>query len=84
LKAEESLQEIARISQTAAALAADISQAAQKQVDGAESAAGTVQTIAGRALQSEKGVLQSRQTIDELSRLAEDLTAKLSRFKLAA
>ena len=84
LKAEESLQEIARISQTAAALSVDISQAAQKQVAGAEGVAATVQAIAGTALQTEQGVLRSRQTIDDLSRLAEELTAKLSRFKLAA
>jgi twitching motility protein PilJ len=84
LKAEESLQEIARISQTAAALAADISLASQKQVHGAESAATAVQSIAGVAVQTEQGVHQSRQTVEELARLAEELTAKLSRFRLAA
>ncbi len=84
LRAEESLQEIARISQAAAALAADISLATQKQVHGAESAATAVQSIAGVAAQTEHGVGQSRRTVDELARLAEELTAKLSRFKLAA
>ena len=83
LKAEESLQEIARISQTAAALAADISLATQKQVHGAETAASTVQSIAGAAVETEQGVLQSRRTVEELARLAEELTTKLSRFKLA-
>ena len=84
LKAEESLQEIARISQTAAALAADISLATQKQVHGAESTATSVQSIAGMAAETEQDVRESRQTVEELARLAEELTAKLSRFKLAA
>jgi twitching motility protein PilJ len=84
LKAAESLQEIARISQTAAALAGDISLASQKQVDGAESAAGAVQSIAGAAAYTEREVTHGRQTVDELTRLAEELTAKLARFKLAA
>jgi len=84
LRAAESLQEIARISQTAAALAGDISLASQKQVDGAESAAGAVQSIASAAAYTEREVTQGRQTVDELARLAEELTAKLARFKLAA
>jgi methyl-accepting chemotaxis protein len=84
LKAEEALQEIAQISQTSAELAADISLATQKQVRAAESTATAVQSIAGAAVQTEQGVLQSRKTVEELARLAEELTAKLSRFKLAA
>src|SRR5262249_47984559 len=84
LKAEESLQEIARISQTAAALAADISLASQKQVVAAEGTATAVQSIAATAVQTERGVLETRQTVEELARLAEELTTKLSRFKLAA
>ncbi len=83
LKAEEALQEIAQISQASAELAADISQASQKQVRGAEMTAGAVHTIAVAAAQTEEGVLQSGRNVEELARLAEDLTAKLSRFKLA-
>src|SRR5262249_4605331 len=84
LKAEESLQEIARISQTAAALAADISLASQKQVVAQEGTATAVQSIATTAAQTERGVLETRQTVEGLARLAEELTTKLSRFKLAA
>ncbi|HET7876914.1 MAG TPA: methyl-accepting chemotaxis protein [Methylomirabilota bacterium] len=83
LKAEESLQEIAQISHQSAELAADISLAAQKQVRGAETTATAVQSIAGVAVQTEQGVLQTKKTSEELARLAEELTQKLSRFKLA-
>lgn len=84
LKAEEALQEIAQISHTSAELAADISLAAQKQVRSAEATATAVQSIAGVAVQTEQGVLTSRKTAEELARLAEELTAKLSRFKLSS
>jgi methyl-accepting chemotaxis protein len=84
LRAEESLQEIARISQMAAELATHISSATQKQVRVAEGAATAVQSIAGAAVLTEQGVLRSRKTVEELAGLAEELTAKLARFKLAA
>jgi twitching motility protein PilJ len=84
LKAEEALQEIGKISQTSAELAAEISQASQTQVRGAEAAAGAVQAIAGAAVKTEQGVQQSRTNVEQLARLAEELTAKLSRFKLAS
>jgi methyl-accepting chemotaxis protein len=84
LKAEEALQEIGKISQTSAELAAEISQASQTQVRGAEAAAGAVQAIAGAAVKTEQGVHQSRTNVEQLARLAEELTAKLSRFKLAS
>jgi twitching motility protein PilJ len=83
LKAEEALQEIGKISQTSAELAAEISHASQTQVRGVEAAAGAVQAIAGAAAKTEQGVQQSRTNVEQLARLAEDLTAKLSRFKLA-
>ncbi len=60
LKAEEALQEIGKISQTSAELAAEISHASQTQVRGAEAAAGAVQAIAGSAVKTEQGVQQSR------------------------
>jgi methyl-accepting chemotaxis protein len=84
LKAEEALQEIGKISQTSAELAAEISHASQTQVRGAEAAAGAVQAIAGAAVKTEQGVQQSRKNVEQLARLAEELTAKLSRFKLAS
>jgi methyl-accepting chemotaxis protein len=79
LKAEEALQEIGKISQTSAELAAEISHASQTQVRGAEAAAGAVQAIAGAAVKTEQGVQQSRTNVEQLARLAEELTAKLSR-----
>jgi methyl-accepting chemotaxis protein len=84
LKAEETLQEIGKISQTSSELAAEISKASQQQVRGAEAVAGAVQAIAGAAVKTEQGVQQSRTNVEQLARLAEELTAKLSRFKLAS
>ena len=84
LKAEEALQEIGKISQTSSELAAEISQASQQQVRGAEAMAGAVQAIAGAAVKTEQGVQQSRTNVEQLAQLAEELTAKLSRFKLAS
>jgi methyl-accepting chemotaxis protein len=43
-----------------------------------------VQAIAGAAVKTEQGVQQSRKNVEQLARLAEELTAKLSRFKLAS
>ncbi len=84
LKAEEALQEIGKISQTSSELAAEISQASQQQVRGAEAMAGAVQAIAGAAVKTEQGVQQSRSNVEQLARLAEELTVKLSRFKLGS
>src|SRR5256712_1323596 len=61
MKAEESLQGIARISQTAAALAEDISGATQGQVRGVENAAVAVQSIARVAVPTEEAVTETRQ-----------------------
>ncbi|MGH7365479.1 MAG: hypothetical protein ACREK9_03640, partial [Candidatus Rokuibacteriota bacterium] len=65
-------------------LAAEISHASQTQVRGAEATASAVQAIAGAAVKTEQGVQQSRHNVEQLARLAEELTAKLSRFKLAS
>ena len=77
LKAEAALQEIGKISQTSSELAAEISQASQQQVRGAEA-------IAGAAVKTEQGVQQSRRNVEQLAHLAEELTVKLSRFKLGS
>jgi len=82
VQAGESLQDIAQIAQKSAELAHDISLATQQQVRGAEGVATAVQSIAGVAVQTEQGVLQTRKTVDELARLAEELTRNLARFKL--
>jgi twitching motility protein PilJ len=84
VQAGDSLKDIATISEKSAELAQDISRATQQQVRGAESVASAVKSIAGVAVQTEQGVLQGRRTVDELARLAEELTVNLSRFKLAS
>jgi twitching motility protein PilJ len=84
LKAEEALQEIGKISQASSQLAAEISQASQQQVRGAEAVADAVQAIASSATRTERDVKQSRRNVEQLATLAEELTIKLSRFKLAS
>jgi methyl-accepting chemotaxis protein len=84
LRAEEALQEIGKISQSSSELAAEISRASQQQVRGAEAMAGAVEAFAGAAVKTEQGVQQSRTNVEQLSRLAEELTVKLSRFKLGS
>jgi twitching motility protein PilJ len=84
LKAEEALQEIGKISQASSELAGEISQASQQQVRAAEAVAGAVQAIASAAVKTDQGVQQSRRNVEQLAKLAEELTAKLSRFKLAS
>jgi methyl-accepting chemotaxis protein len=83
-RAEEALQEIGTISQSSSELAAEISRASQQQVRGAEAMAGAVEAIAGAAVKTERGVQQSRANAEQLARLAEELTVKLSRFKLGS
>jgi twitching motility protein PilJ len=82
VQAGENLKHIAQISQKSAELAREISQASQQQVQGTEGVARMMQSIAGVAQQTEQGVLRTRRTVDDLVRLAEQLTASLSRFKL--
>jgi len=84
VQAGESLKAIADVSHRSAELAQDISEATQQQVRGAESVAQAMQSIQAVAAQTERGVLEARRTVDELARLAEELTASLARFKLAA
>jgi len=84
IRAEESLKEIADVSHRSAELAQDISLATQQQVRGAEGVATAVQSIASVAVQTEQGILQTRKTVEELVKLAEELTTNVSRFKLAS
>jgi twitching motility protein PilJ len=65
-----------------AALAQDISQATLRQVRGVEDVAVAVQSIAAVAVQTEQGAVQSRKTVEELARVADELTSSLVRFKL--
>lgn len=83
VQAGTSLAEIAGVTQKSAALADDISRAAQRQVWGAEEVAGAVQTITAVAVQTEQGAAHTRKIVEELSGVAEELTSSLVRFKLA-
>jgi methyl-accepting chemotaxis protein len=82
--AGERLQEIGEISRKSASLATEISRAAQDQVRGVESAAVAVQAIAGVAVQTEKAAAETRKTVDQLTKVAEELMGNLARFKLAS
>jgi methyl-accepting chemotaxis protein len=84
VQAGESLKAIADVSQRSAELAQDISEATQQQVRSAENVTQAMQSIQTVASQTELGVLEARRTVAELSRLAEELTTSLARFKLAA
>jgi twitching motility protein PilJ len=84
LGAGESLKEIAGVSKRSAELAQHISAATLDQVRGAESAAAAVQSISSVAVETEHGVLRTRKAVEELVRVADELTSTLSRFTLPA
>jgi twitching motility protein PilJ len=83
IRAEESLQSIAGISKTSAELAQEISASSQQQVRGADGVVRAMRSIAEVAVHTEQAVLQTRRTVDDLVKLADELTRSLSRFKLA-
>jgi twitching motility protein PilJ len=83
IKAEESLKQIEGISRTSAELAEEISGVTQEQVRGAEGVAAAMRSIAQVAVHTEQAVLQTRRTVDDLVKVADELTRSLSRFKLA-
>ena len=83
VEAGERLRQIGEISQKTAALAREISQAAQEQVHDVEGGAVAVQSIAGVAVETEKAALETRKTMDQVVRVAQALTSSLERFKLA-
>ena len=83
MNAEESLKQIAGISRTSAELAEEISGVTQEQVRGADGVATAMRSIAQVAVHTEQAVLQTRRTVDDLVKVADELTRSLSRFKLA-
>jgi len=83
VEAGERLHEIGEISHKSASLALEISEATQDQVRGVEGGAVAVQSIAGVAVETEKAVLETRRTMDQVVRVAQALTSSLARFKLA-
>jgi twitching motility protein PilJ len=83
VRAEESLKSIAGISKTSSELAQEISASSQQQVRGADGVVRAMRSIAEVAVHTEQAVLQTRRTVDDLVKLADELTRSLSRFKLA-
>src|SRR5262249_15459 len=83
-RAEASLKEIASVAQTSSGLAQEISLATQEQAHGSEGVATAMGAIAKGAGQTEEAVLQARRTVTDLVKLADELTATLARFRLAA
>jgi twitching motility protein PilJ len=83
VRAEEHLKEIAGTSTTSAELAQGISRTSAQQVEGVEGVARAMQSIAQVAVDTEQAVLQTRRTVEDLVKLADELTRSLARFKLA-
>ena len=83
IRAEEHLKAIAGMSTRSAELAQGISRTSAQQVEGAEGVARAMQSIAQVAVHTEQAVLQTRKTVEDLVKLAEELTRSLARFKLA-
>jgi twitching motility protein PilJ len=83
IRAEESLKEIADVSESSAEMAEKISEATRGQVRGAEGVTAAMGSIAAVAVRTEQAVLQTRKTVEDLVKLADELTRSLSRFKLA-
>jgi twitching motility protein PilJ len=83
IRAEEHLKEIAETSTTSAELAQGISRTSAQQADGVEGVARAMYSIAQVAVETEQAVLQTRKTVEDLVKLADELTRSLSRFKLA-
>ncbi len=84
LSAGESLKAIAQIAKESADLAESINLASQQQVQGAEGVSQAMHSIAVVAKETESGVLEAQRVVRQLSSLAQALSQKLERFKLAA
>jgi twitching motility protein PilJ len=84
IRAEQHLKEIAGMSTSSAELAQIISGTSVQQADGVEGVARAMNAIAQVAADTEQAILQTRRTVEDLVKLADELTGGLSRFKLAA
>jgi twitching motility protein PilJ len=83
LHAEESLADIARVSRASAQLAEEISTSTRDQAGSAEAVAAAMQSIAAVAVQTEQAGLQTHRAVDDLVKVADELTRLLARFRLA-
>ena len=76
------LADIATLAQRSAGLAQDISLVTAQQAGSTETVAAAVQSMSGVAVETEHATLETRKTIDELVKIADELTSTLARFKL--
>ncbi|HEX6201971.1 MAG TPA: methyl-accepting chemotaxis protein [Thermoanaerobaculia bacterium] len=83
-QAGERLAEIARLSETSAALAERIAAGSREQVEGVELVAERVSSITRLAATSEEKVHSGRRVAEHLLRVSEELNQRLSRFHLGA
>lgn len=81
-QAGERLEEIAKISDSSAGLAKEISQRTTHQVEGIEQVAGSVRQISELATGADETVAGGRQTAERLREVARQLSERLSRFQL--
>jgi len=76
------LADIATLAQRSAGLAQDISLVTAQQAGSTETVAAAVQSMSSVAVETEHATLETRKTIDELVKIADELTSTLARFKL--
>jgi methyl-accepting chemotaxis protein len=81
-QAGERLDEIARLSDTSAALVERIAAGSRRQVEGVELVAARVGSISELAAASETTVHEGRRAAEQLLRLSEELNRRLDRFHL--
>jgi len=83
-QAGERLEEIARISDTSAALVETIAAGSRKQVQGVELVAQRVASISDLSARSERTAVEGRHLAEQLLRVSEELNQRLARFHLGA
>ena len=84
VRAEAHLMAIAGLSTSSAELAQGISRTSARQADGVEGTARAMHAIARVSIDTEQAVLQTRRSLEDLVKLADELTRSRSRFTLAA
>jgi methyl-accepting chemotaxis protein len=83
VEAGAQLTEIAALAQRSAGLAQDISLVTARQAGSTETVAAAVQSMSSVAVETEHATLETRKTIEELVKVADELTSTLTRFKLS-
>ena len=83
-EAGSALARIQEASLQSAELINEISLAAKQQVRGANGVVKAMEVVSGIAQQAQSGAVQTRESTEDLTRLASDLTGTLSKFKVAA